>query len=185
MHRPALLGIMLLLAPQAFADEAMKPGLWGQHVLSTVIDAGRKSQFADSMAAGQKQTRSLLGSTAANDPHYSRDGNVRECVSAERARHFEPSPQADQDCRTTSLHRDGPHLTMQTVCGSGPVSSKSTIDVVAASDLVRMRTDTTMTLPNGETHTVHTEVENRYVGSDCGALRPEPVQQPAADAAGK
>jgi hypothetical protein len=43
------------------------------------------------MAASQDKTREMLAAMSKTNPKYSREGNVRECITVEMAKHYERS----------------------------------------------------------------------------------------------
>jgi len=178
-----LIGVLAMATPPgARAADGMRPGLWEQRIVKVEVDGNRKSQFSEALAAGQRQTREMLASAAQNDPHYSAQGNPRECISAAMAADFNPDSPAEPGCDSKTVRRDAHHLVTQKVCNSEGTRSTATIDVVLASELIRINSDTSLTLPNGEAHAIHSEMENRFVKADCGALQPD-MPAPGAAAA--
>jgi len=95
------------------------------------------------------------------------------------ARNFDPDSRPEPGCDSRTVHRDAHHLVTQKTCNSEGARSSATVDVEVSSELIRIVSDTALTLPNGETHAVHNEMENRFIKSDCGGLKPE---MPTGDA---
>ena len=171
---PAFAVALAIAVPMVLAaDSGQKPGLWEQHIVKTVIDDGRPSAFAESMAASQRKTRETLALLAATNPKFTNEGNVRECITAEMARHTEPPIRQEPGCEAPVVNRSGDHMNIRSVCHTDGNESNFTLDVSFGHELVRVKADGNIKLANGDTHKVHTETESRYISSVCGGVPPD------------
>jgi len=164
----------LLAVPQyGYAEEYMRPGLWEQHELSFAVDDGRKSPFADQIAAGRKNTQQIFAQAQGRNPNFSKEGNLRTCITPEQAQQLMPPTEHDEDCTKTVRSRTDHHLTIDMVCNMNGHANASTIDIErAGTERLLTSIHGSVTLPNGEKHTMHTEMENRFIAADCGGVTP-------------
>ena len=179
--------LMLLLAlaaaggaPAQTGQAGLKAGLWETTTTRMTADGkDMKAQFAASAEQMKKQIASLppeqRKKMAAMLPPEGGDPlSQRMCISpamAARDQTMVPRPKG-AECDPPKLNRSGNRTTFEFACkqGGGKTSGKG--ETVVAGDLVTTKVETTGTDASGAKHTMRAETQMKYLGSDCGQVKP-------------
>ena len=171
-----------LAALSAYATGlGLKPGLWEVRVVKQVVDgrdmtaemAAQASQMQKAMAAMPPEQRAKMEAMF-KDKGISRggDGGYRLCISPEMARRDTPIVDKDGRCQPTKLTRSGNRTSYEFSCSSNGMTTVGKGESTAAGDLITTRSDVTMTRMNNPPRVIHSESEMKYLGSDCGDVKP-------------
>jgi hypothetical protein len=93
------------------------------------------------------------------------------CISPEMSKREAPVVDKDGACQPTNVRRSGNHMTYEINCVSNGRKTTGTGEATMGHDSVKTRSDTTV-VERGETHHMQSEMEMRYVKSDCGDVKP-------------
>lgn len=170
---------LAVLATNAMAGGQVKAGLWEIRTLKQVMDgqdmmaemAAMQAQMQQMMAkagpAQKKQMEAMMGRQAAPS------GNVhRVCISPEMAARDQAMFTSDQKCEPAKTSQSGNKATYEFNCrqqdGTTMVGKGESI---FSGDTVSSKVDMLMTGARGK-HTLQTESQMKYLGSDCQGLKP-------------
>jgi Protein of unknown function (DUF3617) len=183
MRRSVLAGLTLLASAAALATGfGLKPGLWEMHIVKQVTDG---HDMSAQVAAAGAQMQQMLANMPADQrarveammkqngaPSVGSDGTIRMCISPEMANRDAPIVDREGHCQPSSVNRSGNRTTFEINCKtkSGDMSGKG--ESVSTGDLITTKMDATTHDASGATHVMHTESELRYVGADCGDVKP-------------
>lgn len=168
-------------ATQAQGTGGLKPGLWesrttkmqlnGQDMLKQM--AAVQAQMRQSLAAMPPEQRKKMEGMLAQQGG---DGMTqRLCVSAEMAAREQavvPRP-AQAECEPPKFQRNGHRTSFEVSCkqaGGGTARVKG--ESVVTGDTVSTKAETRGTDPGGAPHTMLVETQMKYLGSDCGQVKP-------------
>lgn len=182
MNRATILTItmaMTVLGTSVMAQTAMKPGLWEMRTIKHVMDGrdmmaqmaaaqAQMQQMMANMPAGQKkQMEAMMGKQGgATAPNVQ-----RICVSPEMATRDKPVVSADGKCEPSNVSRSGNRMTYQIDCVDQGTTMTGKGESVITGDTVAGKMDMTTTGRDGR-HTMQTESQMKYLGSDCQGLKP-------------
>jgi len=159
----------------------LKPGLWEVRVVKQVMDgrdmsaamAASKARFQQSMAnmppAQRAQMESLLKQHGLDQTS---DGGFRVCVSPEMAKRDSPIIDKEGNCQTSKLSHNGNVTTFEFSCTSHGSTRTGKGEMTASGNSMTTKTDLTTQDPQGATHQMHNESEMKYLGADCGDIKP-------------
>jgi hypothetical protein len=175
--KKATMAVFISLSSIAFAENSgLKPGLWEVKPTSQVVD-GRDmtAQIAESRARMQQaianmppeQRQSMMNQM----PAQSADGSMRICVSPEMAAKDQPMIDHTGHCPPAKVTRDGNRSSFEFNCTTDGHNTVGKGERVVNGGSVTTRVDMTMTDARGS-HTVHTESQMKYLGSDCQGIKP-------------
>jgi hypothetical protein len=183
MRRAVLPGLIILISAAAFATGlGLKPGLWEMHILKQVTDG---HDMSAQVAAAGAQVEQMLTNMPADQrarveammkqngaPSFGGKGTIRMCISPEMAKRDAPVVDREGHCQPSALNRSGNRTTFEINCKttSGDMTGKG--ESVSSGDLITTTMDATTHDASGTTHTMHTESELKYVGADCGDVKP-------------
>ena len=138
----------------------MKPGLWETRVVSMTMD-GR--DMLPMMKAAQGQTRG-------GDPTVQ-----RMCVSAEMAKNagraMLPKQANVPGCDQPKMDRSGNRMTFEISCKANGGTTSIKGENVVDGDEIASKAEVETTVA-GATHTMVSETQMKFLGSDCGDLKP-------------
>jgi len=164
----------------AHADSGMKPGLYEMKLLKTVTDGQDQSDQMSSMnAMMQEKLKSMPPEHRAQMEAMMKQrgvamggqGSLRMCLTAEMAKRDVPVVDKDGACEATNVKRDGKHMTYDLDCKSHGSTMTGKGESTMSGDTLTHKGDIT-TKSGSETHRIQTEIEFKYVGSDCGDVKP-------------
>jgi hypothetical protein len=183
MYKAALLCLACSIAVPAFADLLnMQAGLWEMKAVKTVIDGKDQSaQISDAQAKMQAAMASMTPEQRAKMEAMMQQygGGASQgasaaagqiCLSPEMAKRSELPMSKDGKCQPTYT-QSGNTATFTYSCQTGTVTSSGKGSASRSGDLVSIISDGTTTTASG-THTMHAEMQMRYLGADCGAVKP-------------
>ncbi|HME38987.1 MAG TPA: DUF3617 domain-containing protein [Steroidobacteraceae bacterium] len=182
MTRSLAVFLTALAALSAYATGVgLKPGLWEVRVVKQVVDgqdmtaqrAAQAAKMQQTMAAMPPEQRAKMEAMfKQNGVSQGSDGGYRLCISAEMAQRDTPIVDKDGRCQPAKVIHSGNHTTYEFSCSSNGITTVGKGETTAAGDLITTRSDMTMTRANGPPRVMHNESEMKYLGSDCGGLKP-------------
>jgi hypothetical protein len=186
MRRSIIAGLIAIVAIPAFAAGfGLKPGLWETRVIKHVMDgkdmssqiAGASAQMQQAMANMPPEQRARMEAMMKQHggPAIASDGSMRMCISPEMASRDKPIVDREGHCQPAVVNRSGNHTTFEINCNSNGMMMTGKGESTSTGDLIKTQIDTTMRQANGETHVMHNETEMKFLGSDCGDVKPIPV----------
>jgi Protein of unknown function (DUF3617) len=172
----------LLLAGLAAvaAGMTLKPGLWEIRMVKQVMDGRDMSAQMATAAANMNQAmanltpeqrakmEALLPSTAG----LGSGSGYRICVSPEMAKRNTPIVDKEGRCQPATVNHSGNVTTYEFSCSSNGSTRQGKGQVSTTGDVVSNVIDMTSTTANGATHTMHSETEMHFLGTDCGDVKP-------------
>jgi Protein of unknown function (DUF3617) len=163
------------------AGIGLKPGLWEVRVVKQVID-GRD------MSAQIAQSATRMEQAMANLPPEQRarleamlkqrgigqdgNGSYRVCITPQMAKRDAPVLDKEGRCKPIKLSHHGDRTSFAFDCSSGRMTTKGKGVATISDELVTTQVDATTQSAQGETHVMHSESEMKYVGPDCGDVKP-------------
>lgn len=176
--RLTLLSLLLVLVVIAAHAAGLKPGLWETKVVKQVVD-GRDmtAQLAASTAQMQQMMANMTPEQRARiqsmpGAGFSGNGTVQICVSPEMAKRDQPIMDNQGHCPPANVKHDGNVTIYEFSCSSNGSTRQGKGETTTNGDVVTNRLDMTMQGAGGKTHTMHIESEMRYIGADCGSVKP-------------
>ena len=169
---------MMIMCAQAQA--ANKPGLWEMRIVKNVVDgqdhSAQMAEMGDKMQAAmaklspqqRAQMSAMMGHSGMS---MGSQGAMQMCITAEMAKRDVPVVDKDHACKPANVQRSGNHTTYEFSCTTKGVTTTGKGEATANGDTVSMRSDLT-TKSATETHHIQTEMEMRFVQSDCGKVKP-------------
>ena len=181
MKRLIAAGSLAVLASSPCAQTmGMKAGLWEMRTLKQVMDGkDMQAQMAAAQAQMQKamanippdQRKQMEATMAKQGAAMSGGGALRMCISPEMAARDKPMVDPDGKCEPAKLSRSGNMTSYEFNCKSDGRSMVGKGDSTFAGDTITSRMDMTTTDATGK-HTMQTESQMKYLGADCGGLKP-------------
>jgi Protein of unknown function (DUF3617) len=183
MRRSPFAGVIALASTAAFAAGfGLKPGLWEMHMIKQVTDghdlsaevaaaSAHMEQMLANMPADQRaRVQAMMKQSSAVS--LGNDGTIRMCISPEMASRDTPIVDREGHCQPGGINRSGNRTTFDINCKmqGNEVTGKG--ESVSTGDLITTKVDTTTHDAKGATHVMHTETELKYLGSDCGDVKP-------------
>lgn len=176
-------------AAHAQAPGGFKPGLWETSILKLTIDgkdmlsqmSAMQEQLRQTMAQmpaeQRKRMEAMLGAEMA-DPM-----RQRICISPEMAARDEsmvPRPKG-AECEPPKFNRSGQRITFEVACKTKAGQVRTKGENVLSADRVDSKMETVSIEAGGARHVSITESTMKYLGKDCGSVKP--VEQLVQDAA--
>ncbi|TNF36631.1 MAG: DUF3617 domain-containing protein [Gammaproteobacteria bacterium] len=166
----ACLLAMLLASALATAD-GLQPGLWEIRT-TTLIDGQALPTLEEMMKDVPPHMREQMKGMMANSGVDMGSGAIRICVSPEKAtRQSMPAMDSDPNCQTDIEEKDKYHWTFRMECQNPQRSGEGETHLVSDT-LWKSRISMSQT-ENRKTQQMETETEGRWIGSDCGGLKPQ------------
>jgi hypothetical protein len=170
-----------VLAGQAWGQAAMKPGLWEVKTIKQVMDgkdmmgemAKAQAEMQQMMARMSPQERKQMEAMMGGQMGMSmaKPNVIRLCVSPEMAARDESTIAADPDCKPSKVTRSGNKTTFEIDCTSHGQKMNGKGESVVAGDSISTKMDMTTSDARGR-HTMQSESQMKFVGADCGGLKP-------------
>ena len=158
----------------------MKAGLWEMRTLKQVMD-GKDMQAQMSAAQAQMeqamanmppaQRKQMEATMARQGAAMSGGGAMRMCISPEMAARDKPMVDPEGKCEPAKVSRSGNKTSYEFNCKSDGRSMVGKGDSTFAGDTITSRMDMTTSDATGK-HTMQTESQMKYLGADCGGLKP-------------
>jgi hypothetical protein len=183
MHKAMLGCFMVLTAWQVFADGiGLQPGLWESRIIKQTRD-GKDMTAQMNAAVGQMQERlaslppdqrekylALMKQSGGGVATQGSNGAIQMCVTADMAREDKP-PMPHEGCQPSTIQRNGNHSTFAFSCDRNGTTTTGKGETTKTGDVISMVMDIT-TQRGTDSHVTHSETEMRYVGADCGDVKP-------------
>src|SRR5271169_6181731 len=180
MKKTILVILITLLSGTAFAQNSgLKPGLWEYKPISQIMD-GRDmtSQIASAQAkmqqalanmspAQREQMQAMMGNQGLLS-----GGGMQICISPAMAAKDKPMVDAKGDCEPTRVSRSGNKTSFEINCTTRRGTMVGKGESTVSSDMVTTRMDMTTTDNQGNRHTMRSEIQMKYLGSDCKGITP-------------
>jgi hypothetical protein len=178
--------LLVVAAAPAFADGlGLKPGLWEMRIVRHVMDGkDMSSQLSDAQARMQQalanmppEQRDRVASMMKGQggPASGGNGTVRMCISPEMASRDKPIVDRDGRCEPATVTHSGDRTTFEFNCTSNGVTSTGKGQATKSADGIATQVDLTTHSASGETHVMHNETEMKFIGTDCGDVKPLPT----------
>jgi hypothetical protein len=176
--------LVYLIALAGFAAYAgslgLKPGLWEVKIVKQVVDgrdttaqmAASQAQLQQAMANLTPEQRAKMQAFMPKSAGLGGDGNFQICISPEFAKRDQPVIDKDGHCQPGAVEHNGNTTTYEFTCTSGGSTRRGKGTTVANGDVIESQMDLTTTQSTGQTRTMHSESEMRFVGADCGDVKP-------------
>ena len=176
-RRNRCLPVLLALCCAPLAAQNLRSGLWE---FNTKVDLGAgvsmpdmqtlQAQLASLPAEQRQMVQEMMaksGMGAGGDPGAFAN---RICVTPEMAARNQLPVQAEGDCRTESQPRSGTTIRISYRC-TNPRSSGQGVITVNSPDSYQLSMDASVQV-QGQTQKVKVNGQGRWVGADCGSVRP-------------
>lgn len=183
MRKLLVVALAVLAAVNGLAAGfGLKPGLWESRIVKHVMDGrdttaqttGTLSQMEQNlsrlppaqrarMEAMMKEHGALTTGTA---------GTTKLCISPEMATRDKPLVDPEGRCQPGKVERSGNHTTFEINCSTNGTSMRGKGESTATGDVISTRVDVTTHKGKGDTHKMHSESEMKFLGSDCGDIKP-------------
>ena len=181
-----LLAALATSAAQAQGPTGMKAGLWETRTTAMSLDG--KDMLPQMLAAREEMRKSLASLPPEQrkkaEAMLAQQGDPlsrRICVSAEMAKRDQPMiPRPhNAECDQPKIDRQGNRTTFEFACkqAGGSVTGKG--ETVVAGDLITTKIETNGKDASGKAHTMQADTQMKYLGSDCGSVRPLDQQMKA------
>ena len=181
MKRLIVAASLAVLASSPCAQTTgMKAGLWEMRTLKQVMD-GKDMQAQMSAAQAQMQQamadmppdqrKQMEAMMARQGAAMSGGGAHRMCISPEMAARDKPMVDPEGKCEPAKVSRSGNKTSFEFNCKTAGRSMVGKGDSTFAGDTITSRMDMTTTDATGR-HTMQTEQQMKYLGADCGGLKP-------------
>ena len=183
MHKTTVaLGLACSAAVAAATGFGLKQGLWQSRIVKQVVDgrdvtaqvAAASAELEQAMAtmAPEQRARMQAMMVEHSGQTLGSSGNTRMCVSADEARRDLPIVDRERRCQPAAVERSGARTTFTINCTSNGVLTTGKGEAVAARDLITSTVDLNTRTANGAKHVLHNETELKYLGADCGSVKP-------------
>ena len=140
----------------------------GQDVMAQMAaaQAQMNQAMANMPAAQRKQMEAMMGKQAMPA------ANVRRiCVSPEMAARDQPVLSHDGSCEPSKVSRGGDRVSFEFNCVIEGRNTSGKGESVVSGDTISSKMDMTTVDAKGK-HTMQTESQMKYLGSDCQGLKP-------------
>jgi hypothetical protein len=171
--------ILLVLSSTSFAQgSTLKQGLWEIKPISQIRDgqdmgaqmAAAQAQMQQSLAKmppeQRKQMQAMMGQQGSPA-----GGGTRICVSAAMAAKDKPMVDSEGRCEPSKVSRSGNKSSFEFNCTTEGRTMVGKGETTASGDTLSTRMDMTTTDASGR-HSLHSEVQMRYLGADCQGVKP-------------
>jgi hypothetical protein len=173
--------VLLVTLPAVAQAQKTKPGLW-EHSTHMKSGSGRMeagmAQMQEQMAKMSPEQRQMMEKMMADRGIGMAPGglgggggtSVRVCVSPAQAERDE-MPQAGERCKQTSMQRKGNEVKVSFTCeGNPPVKGEGVYTFKGGGAYNgQMSIDTVV---NGKPERIESTMSGRWLGADCGAVKP-------------
>jgi hypothetical protein len=189
MRKLLVVGLAVLAVVNGLAAGfGLKPGLWESRIVKHVMDGrdttaqttGALSQMEQNLSrlppAQRAQMEAMMKEHGALTTGTA--GTTKLCISPEMAARDKPVVDPEGRCQPGKVEQSGNHTTFEFNCNTNGTLTSGKGESTASGDVISTRVDVTTRRGKGETHKVHSESEMKFLGSDCGDIKP--IQLPKA-----
>jgi hypothetical protein len=180
MKKIILVILITLLNSTAFAQNSgLKPGLWEYSPISQIIDgrdmstqmSSARAKMQEAMANMSPAQREQMQTTMGRQGLLS-GGVMQICISPAMAAKDKPMADAKGDCESTRVSRSGNKTSFEINCTTKEGTSVGKGESTVSGDTVTTRMDLATTDNRGNRHTMRSEIQMKYLGSDCKGIVP-------------
>ncbi len=184
--RKAMLGCFIMLgALHVYAQViSVKPGLWEMRMVKQLKDGkdmtaqinGAMAQMQDRLANMPPEQREKMEAMMKQHgaPAMGGNGSVKMCITPDQAR--ENKPLIDRaGCQPATVKRSGNRSSFEFNCTTNGMTTSSKGESTMSGDVISTVEDTTTHAATGDSHVLHTETEMKFLGADCGDVKPMPA----------
>lgn len=183
MSKAAWLCVAVAFSAPTFADNLLnlQAGLWEVKPLKTIVDGvDNSAQMSQAMASMQAQMANMPPDKRAQMEAMMQQHGVtinqsgvtgQVCLSQDMVKRNAFPVSKDGKCQPAWM-QGGSATSFSYSCQSGGLTSSGKGSVTRSGDLLTVVTDGTTASSAGGTHTMHGEIQMRYLGADCGAIKP-------------
>ncbi|HZV54947.1 MAG TPA: DUF3617 domain-containing protein [Rhodocyclaceae bacterium] len=169
---------LAVAATGSMAETMMKPGLWELRTTKHLMDgqdmtarmaasqAEMQKMMANMPPQQRKQMEAMMGKQAAPEA-----GVHRMCVSPEMAARDKPVMPADAKCEPAKTSRSGNKVSFEFNCVTEGRTMAGKGESIMSGDAISSKMDMVMTDARGK-HTMQSESQMKFLGSDCQGLKP-------------
>lgn len=172
----------VLAATPSLADGiGLKPGLWETRIVKQIVDgkdqSGQQAAAMDKMQQAMKtlspeQRAMMQGMMKQHGVGISDNGSVKLCISPQMASRDKPIIDKDGRCEPTTMVRNGKTFTYEFNCTEHGETTRGKGESTSSGDMITNRSDVTHIDAQGKTHAMQIESEMRFLGADCGDIKP-------------
>jgi hypothetical protein len=177
--------VALTAAPVQGAGTDLKPGLWELRVITHVIDgrdtsaeiAAANSQMQQTLATLPPEQRAQMEAMLKQrgGSALGHNGAIRMCITPELASRDASIMGQEGRCETAQVNRTGNRTAFKFSCTSDDLTTTGTGVSTVTGDSITRKLDATTREADGETHVIQSETEIKFLGSDCGGVKPAPL----------
>jgi hypothetical protein len=186
MRKPLVAALVALAAfgvVDGFAAGfGLKPGLWESRIVKHVMDgrdmtaqmAGAMSQMQTNLSRLPPEKRAQMEAMMKEHGALTAgtEGTTKMCISPEMAARDKPMVDPEGRCQPAKISQSGNHTTFEFNCNNNGTVMTGKGESTAAGDVITGRVDISTKKANGETHVMHNETEMKFLGADCGDVKP-------------
>jgi len=183
MRKQLVVALAALAAVNGLAAGfGLKAGLWESRIVKHVMDGrdttsqmtGAMSQMQNSLSRLPPEKRAQLEAMMKEHGALTMgtEGTTRLCISPEMASRNKPFVDPEGRCQPAKINQSGNHTTFEINCNTNGTVMTGKGEATASGDVITSRVDMTTRKANGETHVLHNETEMKFLGSDCGDVKP-------------
>jgi hypothetical protein len=176
-HTQRLTLILLLASAVGASAQTMKPGLWevnskmGGNPQMEQAMAQMQKQMAAMTPAQRKQMEAAMGKNGVSFSGSAGGGMVsKACISKEMIDRGQLATQQNGNCTTTLSEKTSNSMKMKFVCTQPPSSGEGVYTF--SGDTAYTMKMTLMGTPKAQTSNTTIEASGKWLGSDCGAIKP-------------
>jgi Protein of unknown function (DUF3617) len=186
MRKPLVVTLVALAAVNGLAAGfGLKPGLWESRVVKHVLDGqdmtpqmtAAMSQMQNNLSRLPPEKRAQLEAMMKEHGALTMGtaGITRLCISPEMAGRNKPIVDPEGRCQPVKINQSGNHTTFEINCSANGTVMAGKGESTATGDVITSRVDMSTRKGKGETHMLHNETEMKFLGSDCGDVKPIPL----------
>lgn len=181
------IGLFGVLGVAEAAGLGLKPGLWDVRLVRQIVDGHDVSaQLTESVAKTQTALGKLAPAARARAEKKFHAGDdsgsntsFRICLTPAMAATGLPVLEQDGSCRPTMTSQSGHQVTFRIQCSANGAQIKGRGQAASAGMLITAKSDVITRASDGSSHTLHNEMQMRYLGADCGNVLPPGRAVPA------
>jgi hypothetical protein len=176
---PLSLAVMVALAAAPAQAQKVAPGLWETAITMTSASGQMEAQLArmqEQLAKMPPEQRKMMEDMMAKQgvgiAPAGLKNSFRYCIGKEEAERGELPQDPDGRCKRDSVERSGSTMRFTFSCTNPP--SKGSGEMSFSGDkayTMKMVVDTSV---QGKPERMNMQQSGRWVGADCGALKPRP-----------
>ncbi len=168
------------------AGMGLKPGLWEVRIVKEVVDG--RDNTAQLAAMGDKMRQALASMPPErraqmeamlkqNGAGAATGGGYRICITPAMAKRDTPLVDRDGRCQPATVNHSGNRTTFEFSCTNDGVTTTGKGVATVDGDVMATHVDLSTRDSSGKTRVIQSDTEMKFIGSDCGDVKPPPGQQ--------